>query len=167
LKTDATGAATPAFLRFFAHESAGGIVLALAAALALVVSNSAWQPAYQAESKIYAAHLLETKPNAKIATGYDTIVLTLKSGGAAAGIVAAETPATISLRTTDNQLVEVKKDNIAKRDSAPSGMPEIYGAILTKSEIRNVVEYLASLRTRGEARPDDAKPRALRHLTAE
>ncbi len=115
------------------------------------------------------AALLESilKPNAKIATGYDTIVLTLKSGGAAAGIVAAETPATISLRTTDNQLVEVKKDNIAKRDSAPSGMPEIYGAILTKSEIRDVVEYLASLRTRGEARPDDAKPRALRHLTAE
>jgi len=48
LKTDAPGAATPAFLRFFAHESAGGIVLALAAALALVVSNSMWQPAYQA-----------------------------------------------------------------------------------------------------------------------
>jgi len=29
-----------------------------------------WQPPYQAESKIYAAHLLETKPNAKIAILY-------------------------------------------------------------------------------------------------
>jgi len=49
LKTDtAAPVATPAFLRFFAHESAGGIVLALAAALALVISNSAWQPAYEA-----------------------------------------------------------------------------------------------------------------------
>ncbi len=49
MKTDtAAPAASPAFLRFFAHESAGGIVLALAAALALVISNSAWQPAYEA-----------------------------------------------------------------------------------------------------------------------
>jgi quinoprotein glucose dehydrogenase len=114
-------------------------------------------------------YLLEAilKPNAKIAPGYDTIVLTLKSGGSAAGIVAAETATTLSLRNTDNQLVEVKKDNIAKRDSAPSGMPEIYGTILTKSEVRDVVEYLASLRTRGDSSPDDAKPRALRHRTAE
>ena len=29
-----------------------------------------WQPNYQAESKIYAAHILETKPNAKIAVIY-------------------------------------------------------------------------------------------------
>lgn len=35
-------------LRFFAHPSAGGIVLALAAVLALIISNSAWQPAYLA-----------------------------------------------------------------------------------------------------------------------
>ncbi len=38
---------TAAFLHFFAHESAGGIVLAFAALAALLVSNSAWQPAYQ------------------------------------------------------------------------------------------------------------------------
>jgi branched-chain amino acid transport system substrate-binding protein len=27
-----------------------------------------WQPNYQSEAKIYAAHILETKPNAKIAS---------------------------------------------------------------------------------------------------
>jgi len=37
-----------AFQRFFAAESAGGIVLALAAVLALAVSNSPWAPAYEA-----------------------------------------------------------------------------------------------------------------------
>lgn len=37
-----------AFARFFAGESAGGIVLALAAALALVASNSPWREAYAA-----------------------------------------------------------------------------------------------------------------------
>lgn len=115
------------------------------------------------------AALLESilKPNAKISTGYDTIVLTLKSGGAAAGIVASETADTLTLRTTDNQLVAVKKTNIAKRDSAPSGMPEIYGAILTKSEIRDLVEYLSTLRSRPNQVPENSQPRALRHATAE
>lgn len=120
-------------------------------------------------TKYDRAYLLESiiKPNAKIAPGYDTIVLTLKSGGVAAGIVASDTADTLTLRNTDNQLVAVKKSDIAKRDGAPSGMPEIYGTILTKSEVRDVVEYLASLRTRPDQRPDDSKPRALRHLTAE
>lgn len=49
MKSDtATAGARPAFWRFFAHESAGGVVLALAAALALLISNSAWAPAYEA-----------------------------------------------------------------------------------------------------------------------
>ena len=48
MKTDPPAALTPALLRFLGHESTGGIVLALAALAALVVSNSAWQPAYQA-----------------------------------------------------------------------------------------------------------------------
>lgn len=37
---------TAAFRRFFAGESAGGVALALAAAAALLLSNSAWGPAY-------------------------------------------------------------------------------------------------------------------------
>jgi NhaA family Na+:H+ antiporter len=37
-----------ALKRFLGHESAGGIVLALAALAALVVSNSPWAPAYEA-----------------------------------------------------------------------------------------------------------------------
>ncbi len=115
------------------------------------------------------AYLLESiiKPNAKVAPGYDTIVLTLKSGTSAAGIVASETADTITLRNTDNKLIDVKKSDIAKRDSAPSGMPEIYGTILTKSEIRDVVEYLASLRLHADQTPEDSKPRALRHHSAE
>jgi NhaA family Na+:H+ antiporter len=39
---------TPALLRFLAHESTGGIVLALAALAALIVSNSSWRPTYEA-----------------------------------------------------------------------------------------------------------------------
>jgi quinoprotein glucose dehydrogenase len=110
-------------------------------------------------------YLLESiiKPNAKIAPGFDTIVVTLKSGGAAAGIVASETADTLTLRNTENQLVEVKKSDIAKREGAPSGMPEIYGAVLTKTQLRDVVEYMASLKERPTGL-DENKPRALRGL---
>ncbi len=112
-------------------------------------------------------YLLESivKPNAHIAPGFDTIVVTLKSGGVAAGIVASETADTLTLRNTDNKLVDVKKSDIAKREGAPSGMPEIYGALLTKSELRDVVEYMASLRDR-PVRLDETKPRALRGAPA-
>lgn len=41
-----------AFSRFFAHEAAGGIVLAIAAVLAIVISNSGWSTAYEAFTRI-------------------------------------------------------------------------------------------------------------------
>lgn len=43
---------TPGLRRFFASESAGGIVLAIAAVLALLVSNSPWAEAYRAFNAI-------------------------------------------------------------------------------------------------------------------
>ena len=118
----------------------------------------------------------------------DTVVLTRKSGGAAVGIVASETAETISLRDTEGKIVEVKKFDIAKREAAPSAMPEIYGAILSKSELRDVVEYIGTIgvsqvgrggnrggrgpatpavggRTGGRGRAADTGLRALRGLT--
>ncbi|SEL20614.1 sodium/proton antiporter, NhaA family (TC 2.A.33.1.1) [Roseateles sp. YR242] len=43
---------TPGLKRFFGSESAGGVVLALAAIAALILSNSAWAPAYLAFTQI-------------------------------------------------------------------------------------------------------------------
>jgi hypothetical protein len=42
-------------------------------------------------------------------------------------------------------------------------MPEIYATILSKRELRDVVEYLASLKE-SVTRLDENKPRALRGL---
>ena len=112
-------------------------------------------------------YLLESivKPNARIAPGFDTIVVTRKDGTVAAGIVAGETAETLTLRGSDNQLVAVPVSAIAKRESAPSGMPDIYTTLLTKQQLRDVVEYLASLR--GKTQPAAAQtPRALRGLQA-
>ncbi|MDO8541129.1 MAG: HEAT repeat domain-containing protein [Opitutaceae bacterium] len=118
-----------------------------------------------AGAKYSREYLLESivKPNVKIAPGFDTIVLTLKTGGVVAGIVTRETDDMIALRDPDNKVVEVKKENITKREGAPSSMPEIYATILTKSQLRDVVEYVASLKER-TTRVDETKPRALRGL---
>ncbi len=116
-------------------------------------------------AKYTREHLLEAivKPNAHIAPGFDTLVVTLKNGDSAAGIVSSETPTTLALRNSENKEVTVKKSDIAKREGAPSGMPEIYGTILTKSQLRDVVEYMVSLKEKPAAL-DANLPRALRGL---
>jgi NhaA family Na+:H+ antiporter len=48
LKPDAPRRTSLAFLRFFAHESAAGVMLTIAALAALIVSNSPWHPVYEA-----------------------------------------------------------------------------------------------------------------------
>lgn len=93
-------------------------------------------------------YLLESivTPNAAIATGFDSVALTLKDGSLQVGSIAVEDAKTLSLRPpTGTELVVVQKANVAKRESAPSSMPEIYGLILNRSELRDLVEYVSSL----------------------
>ncbi len=102
------------------------------------------------------------KPNATIAPGYDSVVVTLKSGGVVGGTVAEETATSLRLRDADGKVTEVKKAEIATRESAPSSMPEIYGVVLTKTELRDLIEFLAALdRDEGTGAGADV-PRALR-----
>jgi quinoprotein glucose dehydrogenase len=117
-------------------------------------------------------YLLESvvKPNAHIAPGFDTIVVTLKQGGVQAGTIASETDTALTLNPIEGKPLVIAKADIAKRDTAPSSMPEIYGAILTKAELRDVVEFLAHQRARppaGATAAVEAAPRALRDIRAE
>jgi quinoprotein glucose dehydrogenase len=109
-------------------------------------------------------YLLESvvKPNAKIAPGFDSVVVTLKAGGVVGGVVANESADEIGLKNADGKLVTVKKSDIATREAAPSSMPEIYGAVLTKAELRDVVEFLASLTKPASDVGALDQPRALR-----
>jgi quinoprotein glucose dehydrogenase len=116
-------------------------------------------------------YILESivKPNAQIAPGFDVTVLTLKSGALVAGSTAAEDASTLTLRNSDGKLVTVKKSDIAQRTAAPSPMPEIFGIILTKAELSDLVEFVYSLKAKpagqgaGPAAAHVAEgPRALR-----
>lgn len=110
-------------------------------------------------------YLLESivKPSAKIAPGFETAVVTLKSGAVQAGTVSAEDATTLTMKLADNSVVTLKKSDFAKRETAPSSMPEIFAQILTKSQLRDLVEFLSTLKGQSTERPSD-QPRAMRNV---
>ncbi|MBE7540164.1 MAG: HEAT repeat domain-containing protein [Opitutaceae bacterium] len=105
------------------------------------------------------AYILESivAPNASIAAGFDSVAFTLKDGSVKVGSIASEDDRTYTLRTaTDEDLVVIKKNNIVKRETAPSSMPEIFGLILKRGELRDLVEFVSSLGTGGSRNEEPA-----------
>ena len=58
----------------------------------------------------------------------------------------SETAAELSLRGSDGALITLKKSGIESRRSALSPMPEGMAQILTRQDLRNLVEFLSSLK---------------------
>jgi quinoprotein glucose dehydrogenase len=87
-------------------------------------------------------------PNAKIAHGFDAVICTLTNGDIKAGILKKETPEVLVLQSPipAAPLDTVKKADIKERDVAPSGMPPGLGEFLTKRELRDVLEFVATLK---------------------
>jgi quinoprotein glucose dehydrogenase len=87
-------------------------------------------------------------PTKTIAPGFDTVILTLKDGNIVGGRLQSEDASTVKVETMDATgkpvSTTVPKANIKQRDSAPSAMPPGLGEMLTKSELRDVIEYLAT-----------------------
>jgi quinoprotein glucose dehydrogenase len=86
-------------------------------------------------------------PNAQIAEGFQSILVTLKNGDMQLGVVKKEDADALTLQVPapDAPPVTVKKAEIKTRENAPSGMPSGLGELLTKRELRDLVEYVASL----------------------
>jgi quinoprotein glucose dehydrogenase len=99
-------------------------------------------------SKQNREYLLESivDPNKQIAKGYETAVLTLTSGQVVTGIVKAETAKELQLMTVEGKLVTVPRDKIDERQSGKSAMPEDVIKSLSKTELRDLVEFLAGLK---------------------
>jgi quinoprotein glucose dehydrogenase len=95
-----------------------------------------------------ARALLESvvRPNAAIAPGFETVLLTWKNGDTTAGLVKSETADALELRPFDGPTVKIPKSEITARDRGVSGMPEGFGEILSRRELRDLVAYLSGLR---------------------
>ena len=85
-------------------------------------------------------------PNAKIAEGFQSVVLGLKDGTVVAGVLRKETPEEVLVMTAEAKLVAVPAKEIEERAKGISAMPADLATKLTKQEIRDVVEFLSRLK---------------------
>jgi quinoprotein glucose dehydrogenase len=92
------------------------------------------------------SYILESiiTPNAKIAQGWENVTIALKDGRSFAGKVVKENDTQIVVNNSEDGDVTINKSNIKTRNRALSGMPEEFRQILTKDELRDLVEFLAS-----------------------
>jgi len=93
-------------------------------------------------------YLLESVvlPNKAIAPGFESVLVTLKSGTSYAGVLKSETADGLVINSPEDGLVTVKKNEIKTRDKGLSPMPEGMGQILSKQDLRNLVEFLSGLK---------------------
>jgi len=98
-------------------------------------------------SRLTREQLLQAlvEPSARIAPGYGTISLTLTDGQEVSGSLISETDQEIQLKTNEAEPLRIAVSRIKSRENYPSSMPAM-GSMLSKREIRDVVEYLSSLK---------------------
>ncbi|GAB3318584.1 c-type cytochrome [Larkinella ripae] len=85
------------------------------------------------------------EPSARLAPGFGMVSLTLKDGQSVSGILSEEHQHELVLKTSEAEPLKVPLARIDKRENLPSSMPPM-GYILSKREIRDVVEFLAGLK---------------------
>ncbi|MBC8003665.1 MAG: HEAT repeat domain-containing protein [Opitutaceae bacterium] len=91
---------------------------------------------YLLESIIY--------PNAQISSGFENVVVTLNNNTSYAGQLKAESETELTINSGEDGLVRVKKSDIKSRDRGLSSMLDELGNVLSKRELRDVVEFLAT-----------------------
>jgi putative membrane-bound dehydrogenase-like protein len=86
------------------------------------------------------------EPSARLSPGFGMVMLTLKDGTSAAGILTQESDHELVLKTSEAEPLKIATARIAKRENVPSSMPPM-GTIMSKREIRDVVEFLSNLKS--------------------
>lgn len=85
-------------------------------------------------------------PNKQIAPGFETATVSMKNGTAYAGVLKRETDSTLILLSPEDGEVSLKKSDISSREKGLSGMPEGLGQLLSRQDLRDVIEFLGTLK---------------------
>jgi putative heme-binding domain-containing protein len=99
------------------------------------------------------AHLFESilDPNADGAPGYRATTITLKDGREVKGVARNRTNYSLQLQDAQGKLHLISMGDVAKMSVAEgSPMPKDFGKRLTKTEVEDVVAFLARQTVRGE-----------------
>ena len=93
-------------------------------------------------------YLLESMvfPNRAIASGFESVTLSLKNGAEHAGLVKGEDDKELRLESPEEGALRIAKADIVTRQRGLSAMPEGMEQFLSKREVRDLVEYLAGLK---------------------
>ena len=86
-------------------------------------------------------------PSAKIVPGFGIETITMRSGEVFSGSVVSETLSTLKVRLPDGVIKDLPVAAVANRTQPVSIMPPMLG-ILTPAEVRDVVAYLATLKSK-------------------
>ncbi len=99
-------------------------------------------------------------PNAAIAEGFDVVAFNLKDGGFVAGTIAEETAEKIVVWDAAGEKHEIDPANVVSRNGAPSSMPPIFGMILKRDELRDLMAFMRNLKPREQTGEGEGAARA-------
>lgn len=93
-------------------------------------------------------YLLEaiTHPNARIAEGYQSVILNTLDGKTVTGVLRKKDDKAYTMVTADNKVIVVPRDDVDSEKPDKSAMPDDLHKKLSKRELRDVVEFLAGLK---------------------
>ena len=93
-------------------------------------------------------YLLESivAPNKQIAKGFETLLVGTTDGQVHTGILKEETESTVRLMDAEGRLETIPKADIEERKRGASAMPEDLVKFLSRAEVRDLVEYLSTLK---------------------
>ncbi|HTN76433.1 MAG TPA: PVC-type heme-binding CxxCH protein [Pirellulaceae bacterium] len=85
-------------------------------------------------------------PNKAIAKNFESVLVITDDGLQQSGIIKSEDEKSLKLMTAEGKLLTIAKENIEERKPTKSAMPEDLTKHLTKQELRDLVEFLSSLK---------------------
>jgi len=96
------------------------------------------------------------KPNAKIAPGFESVILKLKGNVTVGGVLKKETKDQYILIDPNEGEQEIDKEDVLSRTPGLSAMPEGFDTMLTKRELRDLVEFIATIKPGEKIEPQTA-----------
>lgn len=86
-------------------------------------------------------------PNKQTAKGFESVLVATTGGEVILGVFRSEDDKTLRLMNKDGGILIIPKDEIEDRTAGKSAMPEDLVKHLTKSDVRDLVEFLSTLKT--------------------
>lgn len=97
-------------------------------------------------------YLLEAMvdPNSAIAKGFETTIIIDLNGRTHSGIIREETDNVVKMVTPQGAIITIAVDDIDERFKGQSGMPGDLSKNLSRDDVRDLVEYLSTLKSENE-----------------